>query len=174
MDWRSACAAVIPCFNEEEEIARIVAGVRVHIPAVFVIDDGSTDATAIRARTAGAIVCQGSANSGKGAAVQMGAAQARDRGFSWALTLDGDGQHSPGDIPKFFACAERTSASLVIGNRMDQSAQMPSLRRWVNSAMSWKISKITGLSAPDSQCGFRLFNLKEWARLPISADHFEI
>ena len=111
---------------------------------------------------------------GKGAALQAGWRHALERGFKWGLTLDGDGQHSPEDIPRFFACAESKAVALVVGNRMADAGHMPPLRRFVNRWMSKQLSKIAGQPLPDSQCGFRLIRLDAWAALPITAKHFEI
>lgn len=174
MDWRSACAAVIPCRNEQAAIGPLVEAVRRFLPAVFVVNDQSTDATAARARAAGATVLDNPRGPGKGAALQTGWGHAAQSHFQWAVNLDGDGQHVPEDIPAFFQCAESISASLVCGNRMAQASRMPPLRRWVNLWMSRRISALTGQSMPDSQCGFRLMSLHDWTRLPMSTLHFEI
>ena len=174
MDWRAECAAVIPCLNEAAAIGSVVEAVRAHAPVVLVVDDGSADRTAPCAEQAGAIVLRHQGNQGKGAALQTGWRWARERGFKWALTLDGDGQHSPEDIPSLFSCADRTSATLVVGNRMADANRMPWLRRWVNLWMSRRLSKLAGRYLPDSQCGFRLMNLACWSALPVSASRFEI
>jgi glycosyltransferase involved in cell wall biosynthesis len=174
MNWKSDCAVVIPCFNEGGRIALVVAGLRRHLEAVFVVDDGSWDATAVEAEKAGAIVLKHQANQGKGAALQTGWKAAYKAGFLWAISVDGDGQHAAEDIPGFLETANRTSASLVIGNRMPGAAAMPGLRRCVNQFMSRRISKISGQTLPDTQCGFRLMDLKIWAELEIEAEHFEI
>ena len=174
MDWRAVCAAVIPCLNEEAAIKPLVTGVRRHVTTVFVVDDGSTDGTATSARTAGATVLRHTTSLGKGAALGTGWAKARDSGFTWALTLDGDGQHAPQDIPSFFNACERSSARLVVGNRMHQAHRIPWLRRCVNVWMSQQISMLADCELPDSQCGFRLMNLEDWARLPVTASHYEI
>jgi glycosyltransferase involved in cell wall biosynthesis len=174
MDWSAACAAVIPCLNEEAAIGPLVQAVRQHLPTVVVVDDGSIDQTANRATAAGAVVLRHEAPKGKGAALLSGWSEAQRRDFGWSLCLDGDAQHSPDDIPKFLLCAEQTSAALVIGNRMGQSSHIPLVRRWVNRAMSWQLSRLTGQALPDSQCGFRLMNLAEWSRLPLAATHFEV
>jgi glycosyltransferase involved in cell wall biosynthesis len=174
MNWLTDCAAVIPCLNEEATIGPLVSGVRRHASTVFVVDDGSSDKTAIIAQRAGAEVLRQNRSSGKGAALQTGWRFAFQRGFRWALTLDGDGQHSPEDIPKFFRCAENEQAHLVVGNRMDQPAEMPFVRRFVNRWMSKRISKIAHQPLPDTQCGFRLMNLRPWHELPIHSTHFEI
>ena len=174
MDWTRKCAAVIPCHNEGASIGAVVAGVRRHLPAVIVVDDGSSDGTAAAAASAGAEVIRLAHNSGKGAALRAGWERARDHGFTWALNLDGDGQHAPEDIPVFLECSERTRAAMIVGNRMDRAARMPWLRRQVNRWMTRRLSRLTGTPLADSQCGFRLLNLDIAVRLPLQTDHFEI
>jgi glycosyltransferase involved in cell wall biosynthesis len=173
MDWQASCAAIIPCLNEEATIGKLVGEVRQHVPTVLVVDDGSTDATAVQAEAAGAIILHHDNNQGKGHALREGWRRAREKGFSWALMLDGDGQHAAADIPSFFAAAEK-SASLVVGNRMGNADRMPWLRRQVNRWMSRRLSKAAGQFLPDSQCGFRLMNLKAWSALSITVSRFEI
>jgi glycosyltransferase involved in cell wall biosynthesis len=165
---------VIPCLNEAASIGQVVKSAQRFVPEMFVIDDGSRDGTGAMAKSAGAEVLRHEFPRGKGAALQTGWAHARKRGFRWALTMDGDGQHSAEDIPKFFEPAERTRAALVVGNRMESPEGMPRLRRIVNRWMSERISALAGMRLPDSQCGFRLLHLETWAALPVSAAHFEI
>src|SRR5947207_2110131 len=101
MNWPAQCATIIPCLNESATIGPLVAAVRQHLPTAFVIDDGSTDNTSSLARNAGAEVVRHAYSRGKGAALQSGWHLARERGFKWALALDGDGQHAPEDIVAF-------------------------------------------------------------------------
>jgi len=173
-DWPRLCAAVIPCLNEAGSIGTLVSDVRRHLPTALVVNDGSTDATATAAQQAGAIVLTSPANTGKGRALDRGLRCALASGHRWALTLDGDGQHAPADIPAFFARAEETAASLVVGNRMGRAAAMPWLRRQVNRWMSRRISVLVGQNLPDSQCGFRLIELAAWQRVRVAAAHFEV
>lgn len=144
------------------------------MPAVWVVDDGSTDATAAQARWAGAKVLSHGRNAGKGAALKTGLSQARRQGFAWAVTLDGDGQHAPEDVPLFLQCAARTGALLVAGNRLHNPGALPWLRRQVNRWMSRQLSRRAGRHLPDSQCGYRLLHLETWARLPLHTEHFEV
>ena len=174
VNWPAISAAVIPCRNEEAGIAGLVRLVRQHVPLVLVVDDGSDDETAARATDAGAETIRRSGNPGKGAAMKAGIAAALARQCAWVLTLDGDGQHRPDDIPIFLRCAEETGAALVVGNRMHHAGAIPWLRRRVNRWMSQRISKIAGRLLPDTQCGFRLINLQAWAALRLATDHFEI
>lgn len=174
MDWPSQCAAVIPCLNEAASIESLVQQVREQLPRVFVVDDGSTDSTGKLASRAGGEVLRHDITQGKGAALVAGWRTARERGFSWAMTLDGDGQHSPADIPAFLRCADRTGAALIVGNRMGDAGQMPWLRRQVNRWMSRRLSRLSGRELPDSQCGLRLVDLRALSKLDLVTRHFEI
>lgn len=174
MDWSRDCAAVIPCFNEAAHIRRVVTQVERHLPKVIVVDDGSTDATGENAKAGGAKILRLHQNLGKGAALRCGWQHARQSGATWALMLDGDGQHAAEDIPEFFASVERTGAALVVGNRMWNPVPMPFVRRSANRWMSRRISWLTGVELPDSQCGFRLAHLDTLLNLPIHGNRFEI
>lgn len=172
--WPDQCAAVVPCFNEERTVPGLVTGLREWLREIIVVDDGSTDATRAQAERAGALVLRHGRNQGKGAALRTGLTEAQQRGFAWAMLLDGDGQHRPTDLPLFFGCAERTEARLVIGNRLHHPQALPWLRRRVNQWMSRQLSRRTGHPLPDSQCGFRLVSLSAWAALRLETNHFEV
>ena len=173
IDWKREGAAVIPCFNEARTIASVVSGVLPVLGAVFVVDDGSTDNTARLAGEAGAQVIQNQQNLGKGAALTRGLQEAHVRGFKWALLMDGDGQHSLKDIPALFQ-ATATGPAMVVGNRMRDPSQMPLVRRWTNRIMSGLLSRMTGQSLPDTQCGFRLARLDALKHMELRASRFEI
>jgi hypothetical protein len=90
------------------------------------------------------------------------------------VTLDGDGQHAPADLPALWRCAEKTGARLVIGSRMNEAQKIPWLRRRVNEWMSRKLSQRAGRFLPDTQSGFRLIHLPTWSALALNTEHFEI
>jgi glycosyltransferase involved in cell wall biosynthesis len=168
------CAAVIPCFNEASSIAPLVRLLLQYLPLVIVVDDGSTDDTALKAKNAGALVIRHGQNQGKGAALQTGLSHVRNLGFEYAVTLDGDGQHSPLDLPVLLKKAEETNAPLTIGNRMPQAEAMPWVRRRVNRWMSQKLSQHARRHLPDTQSGYRVIHLQTWAALSLSARRFEV
>lgn len=168
------CVAVLPCHNEALGIGTLVGQIKRFVANVWVVDDGSTDRTAEIARGSGATVIVHPECQGKGRSLLDGWAAARNAGYEWAITLDGDGQHAPGNIPAFFRAADETGAVMVIGNRMEDPKGMPTLRRWVNSWLSRRISRLVDRPFPDTQCGFRLVHLPTLAEVPVAADHFEI
>lgn len=154
--------AVIPAYQEGSRIAAVVEAARCHLP-VIVVDDGSTDDTATRATTAGAIVLPQVANAGKGAALRAGIACALERGAEAIVTLDGDGQHDPDEIPLFLGAHERTGVQLVVGRRDFRS--MPPVRRISNTVGRMLISVAVGRDVPDNQSGYRLIGSRLMAEL---------
>ena len=156
---RSQTAAVIPAYQDEKHIGDIVRRTRERLDHVIVIDDGSSDQTAQRAREAGAEVIVHDENRGKGEALKTGLGHLLDREVTWVSLLDSDGQHLPEEIDRFMAAAAAaTRPSFFIGNRMNDLAGMPFVRRIVNRYMSRRISRVCEQEIPDTQCGFRMLD----------------
>src|SRR5262245_26282139 len=136
-----AVAALIPAYQAAATVGDVVRGVLGLVPQVLVVDDGSTDATAEAARAAGAEVVRHAANRGKGAALVTGLAHLAGAGATHALTLDADGQHLPGEIPKLLAASARQPQALVIGVRLKEGHAIRGINRlgnWVaDSFMTW-------------------------------------
>jgi len=148
---------LIPAYHESGRIGDVVRQVLPCCARVVVVDDGSGDGTAEEARAAGATVLVHEQNQGKGAALRTGFDYAREQGAAFVLTMDGDGQHAPDDIPGFLDAFERGEAPVIIGNRMDDPTSMPLVRRLTNRFMSWLLSRKMGQRVPDTQNGFRLY-----------------
>jgi glycosyltransferase involved in cell wall biosynthesis len=155
---RQLIAAVIPAYQEQKHIDDVVRRTRQHLDHVLVVDDGSRDETAARAREAGAELIVHPQNRGKGEAIKTGLRHFFDRNFTWVFILDADGQHRPEEIELFIAAALVDGASLLIGNRMKNTKRMPLLRRAVNRYMSNQISRVCAQDIPDTQCGFRMIH----------------
>lgn len=166
-------AALIPAYREEAAIGKVVAGVKRHVGHVLVVDDGSPDATAEKARRAGAEVIVHQRNSGKGAALKTGLRTLESQGVDYFLVLDADGQHDPDDIPNFLAALSNREVAVFCGNRMENLATMPLIRRWTNQFMSWRISRACGQKIPDSQCGFRMYRRDCLVHLLCQTNHFD-
>jgi glycosyltransferase involved in cell wall biosynthesis len=165
---RSQTAAVIPAYQDEKHIGDIARRTRERLNHVLVVDDGSTDQTEQRAREAGAEVIVHAQNQGKGEALKTGLAHwlgdantssVQDGQITWVVLLDSDGQHLPEEIDRFLqAAASATRPTFFIGNRMDDVARMPLVRRVVNRYMSNEISRVCGQRIPDTQCGYRMLH----------------
>ena len=170
---RTTVAAVIPAYLEEKHIADVVRRTRKQLDNVLVIDDGSADATAATARDAGAEVIVHPQNLGKGESIKTGLRHWLDRNLIYAIVLDGDGQHLPGEIERFLGAASSTQAELLLGTRMKDVREMPLLRRLVNRYMSNKISRLCGQRIPDTQCGFRMVHRSLIPDLLGGAERFD-
>ena len=109
----------IPAWNEEGSIAAVIAAVRESLPEadLLVIDDGSTDATAARAREVGTLVASLPFNQGLGAALQTGYLHALREGYDFCAHLDADGQHPAGEVARLLEEVRADRADLVIGSR---------------------------------------------------------
>jgi glycosyltransferase involved in cell wall biosynthesis len=109
----------IPAWNEGDSVATVIAGVRERLPDadVLVVDDGSVDATAARAREAGATVASLPFNQGLGAALQTGYLYALREGYDFCAHLDADGQHPPAEVARLLEEVHAGRADLVIGSR---------------------------------------------------------
>ncbi len=143
---------VIPCFNEEKYIAPLVYEALLYVDEVVVVDNLSTDYTAAAAHSAGARVCH-CPTKGMGAATRMGIAHSSDAEI--IVTLDGDGQHNPNDIPKLVR-AVVDGADLALGVR--SAVGMPLYRRVGNLAIVLATCIGSKKWLSDAQCGMRAFN----------------
>lgn len=164
---------VIPTFNEAGAIGELIESIRRQGLDVIVIDDGSGDDTSAIARKKGAVVLRNSANEGKGASLKKGFGFALEQNYDAVITMDGDGQHRPDDIPYFMRLAQYSQGGIFIGNRMSRAANMPLLRLLTNKFMSWLISAIAKQRIPDTQCGFRLIKKEVLERLKLRTSKYE-
>jgi glycosyltransferase involved in cell wall biosynthesis len=158
-----AACVVIPVFNHEHAIASVVDRVRVHGLPVILVDDGSDPACAHElqrlAKLADVTLLRHEFNRGKGVAVCTGLRAARQRGFTHAVQVDADGQHTLSDIRHFVEEARSYPGSLICGAPLFD-ANMPVSRRYgrpLNHAMVWL--ETLSLDVVDSMCGFRVYPL---------------
>ena len=168
-----ACV-VIPTYNEAKEIGGLISKIKDQGLEVLVVDDGSTDKTAEIARAAKAVVLTNNKNHGKGVALIKGFDYAIKNDFDAVITMDGDGQHLPYDIPYFLRLAQYSDTAIFIGNRMHQPKNMPFTRLATNRIMSYFISGLIRQKVPDSQCGFRLIKKEALSVLGLSTSNYEI
>lgn len=148
--------ALIPAYNEAAHIGTVISAVRRHGLPVLVVDDGSLDQTGQIAAAAGATVLRQPSNAGKGLALRAGFRWALDHGFQEILTLDGDGQHDPAEIPCLLKAFEEEGHDLIIGAR--NFDDMPWTRYTMNVLGRWTLSRVMGQPMLDNQSGYRLLS----------------
>jgi len=167
---------VIPCFNEEVTIGSIVLKSKRYAHTVVVVNDGSSDNTAEVAKEAGAVVLSHSKNKGKGAAVKTGFKYALQKDFDYVVTIDGDGQHNPDEIPLMITELLRNGYDVVIGTRFGSSTEMPAWRKLGKRVLDYTTSIGNGGHVTDSQSGFRGFNKKavELLTYKLNGDAFSV
>jgi glycosyltransferase involved in cell wall biosynthesis len=166
--------AIIPAYNSESYLTKLLPEVQGYISDILVVDDGSADATSATAESLGATVLRHPTNRGKGAALKTGFAYALENNIDMVLTLDSDGQHNPQYIPAFLQAFEKTGIDLIIGSRILDKVDMPWQRRFSNWTTSHLLSLLLKVKIDDLQCGYRLYSRQLLERLQLESDHFEL
>ena len=165
-------AALIPALDCEATIQAVVQGTRHFVPRVLVVDDGSSDRTADAAKAAGAEVLRQPANRGKGAALRAGMQALGRDGVTHVLTLDGDGQHLPDDIPRLVAASGAEPDALVMGARQHEAGSLAPIRAFGNRYANRWVKIACGQAFEDTQSGFRVYPVAATLALGCRADHF--
>jgi glycosyltransferase involved in cell wall biosynthesis len=163
--------AVIPAYNEVKFISNVILIAQKYVDKVIVIDDGSTDDTQEIARKCGAIVHSNEKNVGKWFALKRGFSLALEMEADIVITLDGDGQHNPHEIPEFLK-ALLNGADVAIGVRK-YKGKMPLIRKASNFLTTSIINSLFSLKISDSQCGYRAYSRKAVKDLEISSEGYE-
>ena len=166
---------VIPCLNEEPTITRVIQGVPRSIKGIttidiVVMDDGSTDQSAKRAREAGAEVVSHATTLGLGVTFRDAVGIALSKGVDVMIHIDGDGQFDPADIPLLVEPILENQAHMVTASRFAQSdltPNMPVIKLWGNRWLTFLVSRLTGKRFYDVTCGFRGFSQEALLRLNL-------
>ena len=156
-------AIVIPAFNAADTVEHVVRGLRAEVGEdvpIWVVDDGSTDATSALAEKAGARVLHHATNRGKGAAIRTGLRAALENGCDVAVTVDADGQHPTEHAARLLDPSDPASA-LVLGTRDLARAGAPRGNLIGNRASNFFVSLCTWRRFHDTQCGLRRYPIEK-------------
>ena len=149
----------IPAYNEEIKINDVVKKSLPYADKVIVCDDGSTDDTAALAKKAGAVVISHEKNQGYGATISTVFDYCRKNNAEIMVTLDGDGQHNPDQIPDLINVILKHKVDVVIGSRsLKDDKDLPSYRKTGIKIITSTINSATNLKVTDSQSGFRAYS----------------
>jgi len=147
---------IVPALNEEATVGEVVRDALTHLDAdVVVIDDGSSDATALLSREAGATVLKMPYNLGVGGAIRTGLRYATDRGYRKVVQLDGDGQHPASEAKRLLDELDVSSADVVVGSRFEAGWSCSGGRRLAMRMLSRMVSRRLATPIEDTTSGFR-------------------
>jgi glycosyltransferase involved in cell wall biosynthesis len=165
-------AVVIPTYNESATIREVVTEVLQQTDDVIVVDDGSMDETHSQLDGLKVHLLRHQQNQGKATALQTGFDHAIKLNAEMVITLDGDGQHNPQEIPNLIRAAKLNPQCIIIAARLKQRENAPKLRLFANHFADFWVSWAAGYPVKDSQSGFRLYplHLLQEVRLNTSKD----
>ncbi len=170
---RENMVVIIPVYNGKEHLERLLQEVLKITKNVILVDDGSTDQSKAIYTAFPIIYHRFKENRGKGAALKYGFKLALENGFECAVTLDSDFQHLPKDINKFLKRQIATGANLIYGRRDFSPFKMPIHRIMSNFLTSLIVSLKIKKKICDSQCGFRLYDLKFIENIDIRTRRYQ-
>ena len=170
----SGCCVIIPTYNNDRTLETIIRGVLEYTDQVIVVNDGSTDRTReIIEKFPGLTSLHLEKNKGKGYAIRLGFREAILKGYSYAITIDSDGQHLPEDLPKFIEKIEKEPGALVIGARNLEQSGIPGGTSFGNRFSNFWTRVETGYKLPDTQSGYRLYPLNRIEKTRFITNRFE-
>ena len=152
---------IIPAFNEENNIVRVINGVKeICAVDIVVIDDGSSDRTAQKSLEAGAYVISHPFNMGYGTALQTGYKYTVQEGYEWVVQIDGDGQHDPVHIPQLFGAVESFRCDVAIGSRFLISGEykLGILKKFGKAVLTTALWMVIAKRMTDPTSGYQCLN----------------
>ena len=164
----------IPAYNEEKSIGPLIKKTSLYANKIVVCDDGSSDNTTKVAELSGAIVIKHEKNLGKGAALRSLFNSVLNTGADVIVTMDGDGQFIPEEIPKLAKPITENRADIVIGYRFDETTEMPSYRKFGNKMLDRVTNLASELPFKDTQSGFRAYSKRAIELIQFSTDGFGV
>jgi glycosyltransferase involved in cell wall biosynthesis len=164
--------AAIPCYNEEQFIGNVIRRASRYVDQVIVVDDGSSDRTAEVAEAAGAIVVRHEVNKGPGGAYKTCLKVARDNGVEVLITLDGDEQHDPDELPRLLRPLLNGEADLVIGSRFLDHYEVPRYRKFGIDVITFLYNVGSKVKVVDAQSCYRGYNRKALEMLRVTEAGF--
>lgn len=165
-------AVVIPAFNEAATIRDVAMRTLAFVPDVIVVDDGSTDGTGAELAGLPVTLIGNARNAGKAACIWRGAEVALAAGASGIVTIDGDGQHDPADLPRILHAAGARPNAIVIGSRLHARATIPKVRYCANRFANFWIGWAAGRPIADTQSGFRAYPAAVFRGLNVRHDRW--
>ncbi|MFC1875671.1 glycosyltransferase family 2 protein [Thermodesulfobacteriota bacterium] len=163
---------IIPAYNVADTIGDVVKGAFQHVRMVMVADDGSGDGTGENALSAGANVIFIDRNRGKGNALKVLFKEAAKQGYTAVISMDGDGQHNPDEIPRLIHAHKENPGNIIVGSRMHSRENIPRARYNSMHVARFFISLAANQFIEDTQCGYRVYPLVLIQRLALTQEKY--
>src|SRR5712691_2928084 len=162
---------VVPAYHEASVVHDVVSNLRTEFQNIVVVDDGSSDTTAVEARRAGATVVRHILNRGQGAALQTGIEYSLRRGADIVVTFDADGQHRTEDVSRLIEALKKNDADIAVGSRfLEARSKVPMLRRWLLAIAAQFMRFTSGVALTDAHNGLRAIRRSAAQRIHLTID----
>lgn len=169
---------IIPTYNNERTLERVIREVLEHVPAecVIIVNDGATDSTPeiLKAFENEVTILMNEVNRGKGYSLRKAFKFAKEKGYENALTIDSDGQHYPSDIPVLIEQALLCPGAVIMGSRNMEQEGVPQKSSFGNKFSNFWFKVETWITLPDTQTGFRIYPLKPLKKIWLFTNKFEL
>ncbi|MEQ8172593.1 MAG: glycosyltransferase family 2 protein, partial [Candidatus Eremiobacterota bacterium] len=163
---------LICAYNEEKHIKEVIEGTKKHVNTVLVVDDCSTDRTSEEVKKTDALYIRHDKNKGKGGALRTGFSYFIENQYDAIVTIDGDGQHDPEEIPALIEAL--LSYDIIIGTRSKLGTGMPLIRIFTNFTCSLIVSILAFTWIKDTQSGYRVIKQQVLKNMPLVSNRFNL
>lgn len=171
---RHKCCVVVPTYNNDATLKKVISDILHYTDHIIIIDDGSTDTTGEILQEPGALkIIRLRRNKGKGYALRQALATARQMGYDHAISMDSDGQHFASDLPAFLEKLDIHDQTLYVGSRNMEEAGAPGKSNFGFRFSNFWYTVTTGIRLPDTQCGYRLYPLRPLEGMRFFTNRFE-
>lgn len=168
------CCVIIPTYNNDKTLCRVIDGVLEYTSNVIIVNDGCTDSTpSILKKYPQTTQIHFPTNKGKGVGLREGFDKAIELGYDYAITIDSDGQHFPDDIPGFITELQKEKNILIIGARTMTHESIPKGSSFGNKFSNFWYWAETGVKLTDTQSGFRLYPIFKMKEINFYTTKFE-
>ncbi|HET9053569.1 MAG TPA: glycosyltransferase family 2 protein, partial [Cyclobacteriaceae bacterium] len=156
---RNACV-LIPTYNNAQVLPVLLQDILQYTDRIIVVNDGSTDETAYMLERTEIETVSFPKNRGKGWALRQGFKKAVELGYTYAITIDSDGQHFADDLEVFLKAIDEHPNSIIIGARNMEQSSVPGKSSFGNKFSNFWFWVETGIKLPDTQSGYRAYPVK--------------
>lgn len=168
------CCVILPTYNNEKTLLKVIDSILAYTDQLIIVNDGSTDSTPqlLDSRSNLEIVSYPN-NQGKGFAMRTGFKRALELGYQYAITLDSDDQHKASDLPVFIDKLKEEPNAIIIGARNMDQENVPGKSSFGNRFSNFWFKVNTGITAPDTQSGYRLYPIEQLKDITFQTNRYE-